>query len=278
VGATIVQRKARAAAESASGSRALRGAARAGLVARAVFYLLLAGLAVDLAVNHGETSHQANANGALSVIAGSVVGVAAIAATALGFFALGVTRVIGAVRDRRATTTRRLATTLHGLFYVALTWVPLSFVLGSRSTGSEQQQRSKTAHMMSRTGGREIVVVIGVIVLLVCAWQIKNAVTRDFADGLALRGSPSWVRRLVKWAGIVGIIDRALVFLPVGVFLIVAAVQADPNHAKGLDAELATLARQPWGPAVLIAVAAGLVIFAFYCVLEARYRRVTRSD
>ena len=55
----------------------------------------------------------------------------------------------------------------------------------------------------------------------------------------------------------------------------VAAVQEDPQHARGLDAELAMLARQSWwGPALLGLVSAGLVVLAAYSAVEARYRQV----
>jgi hypothetical protein len=155
----------------------------------------------------------------------------------------------------------------------------LSFLFGSRQTGSEQAQHTETSTVLSWPGGRILVAVAGLVVVGVCAYQIKCAVTQDFTDGMSLRTAPRWVCRLVDVAGTVGIAARALVFVPIGVLLLVAAAEADPAHAKGLDAELATLARQSWwGPAVLVLVAAGLVVFACYAALEARYRRVGRSS
>jgi hypothetical protein len=116
------------------------------------------------------------------------------------------------------------------------------------------------------------------VFLGVCAYQIRSALRQDFTDGLDLERASRWVRPVVEAAGTVGIFARALVFLPVGIFLIVAALQSDPQHAKGLDASLAALARQSWwGPAVLGLVALGLTIFSGYSLLEARYRRVGRS-
>lgn len=44
-----------------------------------------------------------------------------------------------------------------------------------------------------------------------------------------------------------------------------------PGQAKGLDASLVTLAHQPYGPLLLIGVAAGLAVFGAFSVLEARY-------
>jgi hypothetical protein len=277
MGATATVRG-RAAADKVGRSSAVQTAARVGLAARAAFYLLLAGLVARMAFDGGSAGHQTNAHGALSVIAQTVAGKVAIAAAALGFLVLGLVRVAGAVRDRQAELPRRLVTGAQGVFYAALTWVPLSFLFGDRSTGSEQAQKQQTASMLSWPMGRELVVVAGLVVMTVCAVQIRAAVTQDFTEGLQLRRAPAWVCRLVEAAGTVGIAARAVVFLPVGVFLVVAAVQADPQHSKGIDAELALLARQSWwGPLLLGLVALGLVVFAVYAGLDARYRKVGRA-
>ena len=254
-------------------------AARTGLAARTGFYLLLAGLVARAAVDRGSTGRQTNANGAMSVIAQSVLGKAALAAAGLGFLALGLVRIAGAVRDAKADLRDRVFAGLQGVFYASLIWVPLSFLFGSRQTGSEQAQQQQTASVLSWPGGRVLVIAAGLVVLGVCAWQIRTALTQDFEDGLELRHAPRWVCWLVEVAGTVGMTARAVVFLPIGVFLIVAAAQADPQHSKGLDAELAALARQSWwGPTLLWVVAAGLVVFAIYSGLEARYRRVARAS
>jgi hypothetical protein len=273
------KRAGRKAARAIGGSRTARVVARGGLVARAVFYLLLAGLVVDVAVSGGSRGKQTNAHGALTTIAQDPLGMGAIAAAALGFLALGVVRVAGAVRDRSADARQRLLTLAQGLFYVGLTWVPLSFLFGSRQTGSEQAQHTETATVLGWPGGRVLVAIAGLVVVGVCAYQIRTALTRDFTDGLALRQAPAWACRLVEAAGSVGIVARAAVFVPIGVFLVVSAVQSDPEHAKGLDAELGVVARQSWwGPALLCLVATGLAVFALYSLLEARYRRVGQSS
>jgi hypothetical protein len=280
MGATTAaaRRRGRAAAQAVGRRRSARVAARVGLAARTGFYLLLAGLVARTAFDRGSGGQQTNANGAMSVIASTVLGKAALAAAALGFLALGIVRIAGAVRDRQADTHRRLVAGVQGAFYAVLTWAPLSFLFGNTQTGSEQAQKQETASVLSWPGGRVIVIVVGLVVIGVFAWQIRTAVTQDYEDGLDLRRAPRWVCRLVDVAGTVGMAARAVVFLPIGVFLIVAAVQADPQHSKGLDAELAALARQPWwGPAALWLVVAGLVVFAVYSALEARYRRVSRA-
>src|SRR3954454_8126899 len=262
------------AAHALGGSRGFRAVARTGLVARAAFYLLLAGLAVDVAVTRGHGGRQANAHGALSVVAVDSWGLLAVVLTAVGFFVLGVARVAGALRDRELPSWRRTTTALQGVFYVALTWVPLSFVLGRRTTGSEQSQHAETARVLAWPGGRLLVMAVGLVVVVVCSWQIRTAFSRGFTDGMGMSKRSPRVRRLITVVGVIGIVARALVFVPVGAFLVVAGAQADPRHADGLDATLAAVARRPWGPIGLGVVALGLVVFAAYSLLEARSRRV----
>jgi hypothetical protein len=57
-----------------------------------------------------------------------------------------------------------------------------------------------------------------------------------------------------------------------GGLLVAAAVQFDPAAPVGLDAGMRALAGQPFGPVLLLALAAGLAVFAAYCLFDARYR------
>ena len=60
----------------------------------------------------------------------------------------------------------------------------------------------------------------------------------------------------------------------VGVFLIKAALDFEPNKAVGIDGALAKLSNSSQGPFLLGIVAAGLIAFAIYSFSDARYRRI----
>jgi hypothetical protein len=60
----------------------------------------------------------------------------------------------------------------------------------------------------------------------------------------------------------------------VGAFLVRAAWQFEPDQAKGLDASLATVAAQPYGPFLLLAAALGLITYGLWSLVEAVYRRL----
>jgi hypothetical protein len=285
---------------------------RVALAARSIFYLVLAGITASLAAQHW-SGQQANSNGALALLTRSLAGKVAVAIAALAFAVLGITRLVVAIRggQRRSagnrssarsegngvdlrTDTRsrppagqrsghsrdksdtkgRLLAGVQGIFYLAMAYVPASFLNGKHNQGTEQQQHATTARLLRLPGGRELVIAIGLIVIGVCVYQIHNAVTEGYTKRLRLEGTSPRVRRFVELTGKVGIAARALVFLPIGIFLIVAAIQFDPNHAKGIDGELAGLAQHAWGRAVLALIAAGLVVFAVYSMCEAKYRDI----
>jgi len=256
------------------GSSALDAAARAGLVGRGLFYLLLAALAVGLLVGAPRSGPQANANGALTEVASSRVGLLLLAAAVVGFAAYGVVRLAGAAGDEQQGGWRRLSTAGQGLVYLAVAGTTASFLIGRHTTGSEQQQRRTVGSVLALPGGRLLVAAAGVVLLAVCCWQVTVAVKGHFADTLQTEQMGRNVRRLTAVTARVGIPARAVSFLPVGGFLVVAGVRSDPRQAKGLDALLLDLTGTGVGKAVVVLVAAGFVVFAAYSFLEARYRRV----
>jgi hypothetical protein len=252
------------------------GLARLGLAARTGFYLLLVYLIARLALA-SNTSKQPNANGAIATVARGPLGIALLVVTTAGFAGFGVTRIWVAARDRDSSRWTRVRTALQGAFYLIIAWVPLSYALGNHSTGKEQQQHQSVADLLHLPGGPVIVFALGLVVCSISAYQMKTGIDRDYKDGLAIDHAPRWVHRLVDASGTIGIPARALVFLPVGVFFMIAAVQNDPAHADGLDRELTSLTGSPWGDVVVGLCGIGLLVFAVYSALETRYREVARN-
>jgi hypothetical protein len=261
-------------AQSESGHDAIVGAewlARVGLAGRGGFYAVLVYLTLLLAVFH-DPKHPANASGALATVTHPTIGKIAVGAVAFGLMCFGVVSLVVAWRRRRTSRGQAALATVRGLFYLGLAYVPSAYLAGNHQVGSEQQQHKTTGRLLGFEGGQELVIALGLVVVGVCLWQIYSACRDDPVDHMKLAGKPAWVARLIRVTATVGIVARATTILPVGVFLIVAAVQFDPNHAKGLQGELSSLAGHPWGRAVLVVVATGLAVFAMFSLLEARYR------
>jgi hypothetical protein len=82
------------------------------------------------------------------------------------------------------------------------------------------------------------------------------------------------IRRWSERIGLVGLLARAVVFCLIGAFVIKAAVDYNPRDAIGLDGALQKLANQAYGSWLLGLTAAGLLMYALFCFIEARYREV----
>lgn len=258
-------------------TRGLSILGRLGLAGRTGFYLILTGITVRIALLGGRSKQQADAHGALALVSRPLIGKMAIAAVALGFVLFGLGRLVGAVKDDSVSWGRRVLTALQGLFYVILAYVPAAYLAGNYMTGSQQEQQKTTAELLGLPDGQEIVFAVGVILLAVCAQQIRGALKQDFRDGLDLGHAPRPVRSVAGTAGVVGITARALVFMPVGIFLMVSAVQFNPGKSYGTDAEILRLSGYGWGIAVLCVVAAGLGVFTVFSAIETGYRKVVSS-
>jgi TctA family transporter len=72
----------------------------------------------------------------------------------------------------------------------------------------------------------------------------------------------------------VGYGARGLASLPLGVFLVMAGIQARAGEARSWGGALQALEGQPFGSWALGLVAAGLIAFGLFGLVEARYRRI----
>lgn len=254
--------------------RGLDRVARFGLVGRGLFYLLLAVLVTAL-VFAGGGEWQANANGALSAVADTGAGELLLVAAAVGFAAFGLLRLVGAVTDSRHGRLRRLTTAGQGVLQLGFAAGITAFLLGMHGIGSEGEQRETAQTVLDLPGGRLILGGVGGIMLAVCLWQLVVVISGGFADSLHLQAADHEVRRLTMLTARIGIPARALAFAPLGGFLLVAAVRNQSAQAKGMDGFLLELTHSVWGRVVVLLVALGLVVFALYSFLEARFRQVS---
>lgn len=257
-------------------STLLRSTARGGLVVRAVFYLVLAGLAVNVLLGPASGGEaDANENGALRAVGQTPIGAVLLVGAAVGFLAFAMARLVGAATDQSEGRLRRLSTAGQGTFYLGAAWLTTSFVLGQQEAGSEEQREETAGLVLGLPGGEVLVVVAGLIVLGVCLWQLVVAARGHFADSLQTEQMSGPVHALVWFVARFGIAARAVAYAPVGVLLVLAGVRSSPDQANSLDAVLLELTRTGWGRALGILVAVGFTVFAVYSLLEARYREVT---
>jgi Domain of Unknown Function (DUF1206) len=261
----------------AAGSRFMSGLARAGLVARGVMYGLIGIIAVQIAL--GNAHQQADRSGALRLVAATPFGKVALWLLVIGFAGLTLWRLSEAAFGASGTgghkTSTRLLCFVKAVIYGALTFSILKYALGLGAPSStNQQSQDLTATALKHQGGQAAVAIAGVIIAGVGLYLAYQAYLRKFLQDMRMGSASARTRKVVRWFGEVGGIARGAVFVTIGIFLVVAAVDAKPGQAKGIDSALRALAHTPFGPWLLGLVAIGLVLFGAFSCCEARWRQV----
>ena len=264
-------------ARSARSARGMAWLARAGLVARGLMYVLIGIIAVQVAI---DGSHQqADRTGAVRLVAQTAFGTAILWLLVIGFAGMTLWRLSEAAwgspgADGRKAS-KRLASLARAVFYALVTYGILKYALGvGQPSSSDSQSQDLTADALKYQGGQVVVALAGVVVVIAGLYVIYRAYKLKFLKHLRMGSASARTRKVVTRLGQIGGIARGLVFATIGVFLVIAAKDANPKQAKGIDSALRALAHTPLGPWLLVVVAIGLMMFGVYSWCEARWRAV----
>lgn len=270
-------RNARYAGRRAAHSKAMRFLARAGLAARGIMYVIIGWIAVQVAFGHSR--QQADRTGALHSISSTPVGGILLWLLVIGFIGMTLWRLSEACYGSPGTDGRkarsRLAALGRAVIYGVIAYGVLKYALGAGSPqSSDKQSVDLTATLMRHPGGQILVVIIGLALIGGGLYLAYQAWRKDFRHDLEFSQLPAGARRVVTWLGEFGGIARGIVFVTAGVFLVVAAAEAQPQQAKGVDSSLRVLAATPLGPWLLVLVAIGLIMFGVFSCCEAKWLRL----
>lgn len=252
--------------------------ARFGYVAKGFVYAAIGILALLAAFSIGGKT--TDSNGALGAIANQPFGQILLALIAIGLVGYVIWRLIEAVKDpdNKGNDAKgiftRLGYALSGLAYagVAANAALLAFGNSSGSSGGGSSKQDWTATVMQQPFGRWLVGVGGALVIGIGFYRIYQAYKIKFRKKLNLSElntkQEKWLVNISRF----GIAARGVVFVMIGFFIIQAAKNYNPQEVKGLDGALLTLAQQPYGKVLLGLMALGLIAYAIYLCLQARYR------
>jgi hypothetical protein len=263
------------AARRASDSPAARALARGGLVARGVIYILIGWVALLVAL--GQTSQEADQQGALQLLAGKPYGLVLLWLLGIGFAGYALWRLSEAafgVTGEGSGAGPRLKSLARALIYAGFAYLTFKIISGAGGASQTKKQQDLTASVMHHTGGRWLVGIAGLIIVIAGLVLVVEGIRRKFLKYLQLSQLSTRTRRLVEWLGVIGTAARGAVFALAGVLVVEAAVTYQPAKAGGIDKALLTLRNQPFGEFLLILAALGLIIFGVYGLCEARWRRV----
>lgn len=264
--------------ERAAHSDTVENLARLGYTVKGVVYALIGVLAVQAALGTGgETS---GSRGVLQTIADGPFGQILIGAVAIGLFGYALWRFVQAFidPDNKGSDAEGLVKRIgyfgSGVIHSSLGWAATRLVMGGGGSGGGSGAETWTAKLMSQPFGVWLVGLAGAVTIGYGLYELYKAYNANFFDKLKTGEMSATERTWAKRAGRAGQTARGVVFCIIGVFLIQAALNANPEEARGLEGALDTLAAQPYGPYLLGLVALGLVGYGVYCWVLARYRRI----
>ena len=238
---------------------------RAGFAARGLLYILIGWLAL----REGREEDPASALSYLEAGGGTVP----VFIAALALLAYGLWRIANAWSDGdhhgaggkgRAV---RVGGAVSGLIHIGLGLFALRLAWSGRDAGDGSGgARDGTESALALPGGWMLVVLGALVLLVVGLFQLVHAAKAGFLKTLAPEAAQRPAVRLIGQAGYAA---RALIFLLMAWFLFQAGRRADAREAGGLGEALGSLP-----PQIEWIVAAGLMLFGLFSLVEARYRRI----
>jgi hypothetical protein len=252
--------------------------ARFGYVAKGAVFGIVGVLAARVAL--GDRGEKADFGGALESVREQPFEAAPLIVLALGLagYALwrivqGVADVEGEGRDARGWI-KRAAYVVLGLWYGVFAYYVGAMLLGSTMTDDEEEIRDLTAMALAWPLGQWVVGAAGTAVIVSGLVEIYYAAARRFEVELGADRLGTFQRACLLCTGGFGHLARGAVFAAAGFFAIRAAVQYDPDEARGLAETFRELAGQPYGGWIVGVAAAGFVSFGLYCLFLAFHRHI----
>jgi hypothetical protein len=265
---------------SREAKRGVEYAARAGYVAKGIVYTTIGILAAMTAFGFSG-GRIVGTRSALEVLRTQPFGQAILWAIAVGLVGYVIWRLFQAIADPEHKgndprgLAKRIGLAVSGLSYGALAVYTIARLTGNGGDGGAGDSgQQSAATIMQYRWGIWLVGLIGIVWLGVACYQAYRAYAVEFRKrwhASEMTGRMlQWSTRLSRF----GIAARAISFACIGVFLVQAALQADPSEARGLDGALRSFSDEPYGAVWLGVIGLGFVCYGAYCALNARFRHI----
>ena len=253
-------------------------AARIGYAAKGLIYLVIGALALRAAMGAGGGT--TNSRGALRTIGESGFGRWLLLVIGVGLLGWRVWALVASSLDAedRGSDAKgiaiRIGQALRGLVYGALGVEAMRLFMRSGSGGGGGGAEHWSARLMELPWGRWLLALAGAAVAGYALFQIWRGAQKELREHLRLGGTDSATMRKVIGVARVGIIARGIVFLVIGWLLVQAALRHDASRAGGVEDSLGTLASRSHGAIILATIAVGLMAYAVWQFVNARYREM----
>jgi hypothetical protein len=255
--------------------------ARGGYAAKGVVYGLMAVLGLRAAWSAEKAT---GSRGALATLVGEPLGRVILGIIALGLFGYALWGLYQGLRNPEADSAgARISHAVTGVIHLGLaaTAARLTYAgqraraqIGGGNDETDQQVTELTADAMQRPLGSWLVIGAGAAFSAHALWQFYRAATAKLDDQLDLNALTSARRTWLVRVSRLGIAARGVVFLVIGGFVLRAGLEYDPSQVRDVGGALRMIEQQPYGRWLLAFVATGLLGYAAYQFIRARYRLI----
>jgi Domain of Unknown Function (DUF1206) len=271
-----VSRTAESTASRANNSRSLALLARAGFVGYGIVHLLFAWIIVQLA--WGGASAEGDQSGAMLTLAKQPLGAFLVIAIGLGLAAMALWQALEALVGHHAArgaerVVEKVASAGRAAVYTYFAYTAYKVFKGASASSADSQQKASEG-LMASTGGRWVVGLAGLLLAGIGVGLVVYGIVKRFEKHLETARMSPPARQLARRLGVAGYVAKGVAYAIAGILFVVAAVDYDPEKARGLDAALTTLKGQAYGAVLLTLIALGIAAFALFCFIESKYRKV----
>jgi hypothetical protein len=229
-------------------------------------------------VAFGEQRERADFAGAMETLSEQPVLAGLLIILAIGMLGYATWRIIQGVADLEREgndligLAKRAVYVVIGLTYLFFSAYALGILFGWST--EEGQVQDWTATILQWPLGRWLIGAAGLAVLIGGLTELWSAVSRRFQVELGRDDFSRFERLGLLTAGCVGHGGRSLVYGAAGFFAIRAAVEFDPEEARGIADTMRELAEQPYGQVLVAVGAIGFIFYGVYYCLLARHHHL----
>lgn len=171
---------------------------------------------------------------------------------------------------------KRAAFFISGIIYLGLGVLAVMRVFGSRGSGSGSTGggSAQNSSFLASETGLLLIGAVGAGIAIAGIFQFVKAYRNDYTKKFDLSSLGEEKRRKsIKNTAKLGLSARGVIFLIIGFFALQAAINSNPDQIKTTREAFSFIQESSYGAWLLGLVAAGLVAYAIYMFLMAKYRR-----
>ncbi|WP_037374119.1 DUF1206 domain-containing protein [Salinimicrobium xinjiangense] len=252
--------------------------ARTGFVAKGVVYGIIGVLTFKAAFDMG--GQKAGQMQVLEFLEKQTFGNILLILIAIGLACYAAWRFVQSVKDPENIgddskgKAKRVAFFFSGLLYLGFGVLAALKAFGSGGGSSGSSGSAQNSSFLASETGLWIIGIVGAGIIIAGIFQFVKAYKNDYQKKFNLSSLDDQKKReSIEKTAKFGLSARGVILLIIGYFAIQAAIDSNPSEIKSTREAFSFIQESAYGPWLMGLVAAGLVAYAIYMFLMAKYRR-----